>query len=47
MDLPGDLEISIGCEKAIPRAVAYDTRELPESIRRRYLAGEWPVYGKG
>lgn len=34
-----NLEVSIGCESAIPKAVPYDVMQLPESIRWRYKLG--------
>lgn len=39
-----NLEVSLGCESAISHAAPYETSELPESVKRRYDAGEWPTY---
>lgn len=36
-----NLEISQGCESAVPCAVSYDVTRLPASILKRYLASEW------
>ena len=36
-----DLEVSLGCEAGIVRAVPYDVAGLPASILARYRAGEW------
>jgi hypothetical protein len=35
------LEVSLGSESAIDEARPYDVAQLPESIRRRWDAGEW------
>lgn len=40
-----NLEVSLGCEHAIPRAVPYDVSGLPASIKWRYDSGEWSTYG--
>ncbi len=40
-----DLDISVGCEKAIPRAVLADTSKLPDSIWKRLVVdGEWSEF---
>lgn len=41
-----NLDVSVGTEHAIARAVPYDTSGLPEAIKQRYAAGEWPNYGE-
>lgn len=40
----GDLEPSIRCESSIREAVPYNIDKLPASIKKRYDAGEWPVF---
>lgn len=37
-----DLDVSVGCAAGIPCAIPYNVLNLPESIKKRYDAGEWP-----
>lgn len=39
-----DLEPSLRCESAISHAFPYDIDGLPASIKKRYDAGEWPLW---